>query len=260
LLKMGTSAFFKVIATYADGSTDNITAEVEYNSSNEVCDVLKGCIRGVFEGSATITATYKNLSTTASVDVESFFPLTNAGFNPNIWETGTFDETTGNLVTGAYGFGGWRYTDGIDISAYKYLVVELNKVQESGALASFRLFDQNSYWSTPAMYDMGNSTRLVIDLHNMKRNGTSEKCDPSHIYYAGFWTMGGKVVSIKNVYLSNDGKTSATTGISNIENRVSKKLSGFVYNLQGQVVARDAKALNNLPRGIYIVNGKKVKR
>jgi hypothetical protein len=72
--------------------------------------------------------------------------------------------------------------------------------------------------------------------------------------------MGGKVVSIKNVYLSNDGKTSATTGISNIENRVSKKLSGFVYNLQGQVVAKDAKALNNLPRGIYIVNGKKVKR
>ena len=260
LLKMGTSAFFKVIATYADGSTDNITAEVEYNSSNDVCDVLKGCIRGVFEGSATITATYKNLSTTASVDVESFFPLTNAGFNPNIWETGTFDETTGNLVTGAYGFGGWRYTDGIDISAYKYLVVELNKVQEAGAAASFRLFDQNSYWSTPAMYDIGNSTRLVIDLHNMKRNGTSEKCDPSHIYYAGFWTMGGKVVSIKNVYLSNDGKTSATTGISNIENRVSKKLSGLVYNLQGQVVARDAKALNNLPRGIYIVNGKKVKR
>ena len=166
---MGTSAFFKVIATYADGSTDNITAEVEYNSSNDVCDVLKGCIRGVFEGSATIAATYKNLSTTASVDVESFFPLTNAGFNPNIYSKGTFDETTGNLVTGKYGFGGWRYTNGIDISDYKYLVVELNKVQEAGA-ASFRLFDQNRLLvNSSSMNDIGNPTRLVIDLHNQTK-------------------------------------------------------------------------------------------
>ena len=83
----------------------------------------------------------------------------------------------------------------------------------------------------------------------------------SHIYKAGFWTYGGgDGVSIRSIFLSNDGVNDATTGISNIENRVSKKLSGFVYNLQGQIVAKDANALNNLPRGIYIVNGKKVKR
>ena len=256
-MKMGTSSFFKLIATYADGSTDNITAEADY-SSDELCSVVKGCLKGIYEGNGILTATYKQLSATASINVESYFPLTNEGFNPNIWEKGSFDESTGNLITGQYGFGGWRYTEGIDISAYKYLVVELNRVQESGAAASFRLFDQDSYWSKPAMYDMGNSTRIVIDLQNMKRDGTTEKCDPSHIYYAGFWTMGGKVVSIKKVFLSNDGKTSATTDIiKNVEGQ-GNTLSARIYNLQGQVVANGMEKLQSLPHGIYIINGKKV--
>ena len=36
---------------------------------------------------------------------QPLFSLTNEWFDPNIWEKGTFDESTGQLVTGQYGFG-----------------------------------------------------------------------------------------------------------------------------------------------------------
>lgn len=135
---------------------------------------------------------------------EPLFSLTDEWFNPCIWETGTFDETTGQLQTGTYGFGGWQYPRGADLSAFHYLVVELKKQQSCGA--SFRLFDVNNYWDQPYMADFGSSTRKVIDLRNMK-NSNGRKLDPSHIYIAGFWTLGSSPIYISRVFLSDDGST-----------------------------------------------------
>ena len=54
-------------------------------------------------------------------------------FNPSIFENGTFDEKTHTLITGTYGFGGWRYFNGIDLSEYKYLVVEFGNDNQDDA-------------------------------------------------------------------------------------------------------------------------------
>jgi hypothetical protein len=137
------------------------------------------------------------------------FPLTIEGFNPNIYASGTFNEETGMLKTGQWGFGGWRYPEGLDLSGYNYLVVELKYAQNVGA--SFRLFDINNYWSKPYKADFtGNTTRVVIDLHQMKayndEGGFDHNVDPSHIYYAGFWTTGGGPIYIKSVFVSDDGE------------------------------------------------------
>ena len=131
---------------------------------------------------------------------EPLFSLTEEWFDPNIWEKGTFNETTGELKTGKYGFGGWHYPQGVDLSKYKKLTVELKQKQSCGA--SFRLFDEDNYWTEPAMYDFGNNTVIEIDLANMK-NKNGKKLDPSHIYFAGFWTYGSGSVFIKSVTLSN---------------------------------------------------------
>ena len=48
--------------------------------------------------------------------------------------------------------------------------------------------------------------------------------------------------------------TYPTTGISQIED-IKKALQGKVYDLQGQCVGT---SLKGLPKGIYIINGKKV--
>ena len=147
---------------------------------------------------------------------QPLFSLEAQWFNPSIWEKGTYDETTGALTTGQYGFGGWEYGDGVDLSQHRYLIVELSQPQDVGA--SFRLFDTNDYWSKPSRTDFGSNTKIVIDLQNLKAY-KDDQCtqfdhniDPSHIYIAGFWTRGGKPIYIKAIYQSDDGKT--PTGIS----------------------------------------------
>lgn len=108
------------------------------------------------------------------------------------------------MITGQWGFGGWWYNKGVDLSSYKYLVAELDNDNESGV--SFRLFDENNYWSQPAMYDFGNNRRVTVDLHNMfKQVGDQQvKLNPSHIYIIGFWSSGNKPIVIKNVYLADN--------------------------------------------------------
>lgn len=165
---------------------------------------------------------------------EPLFSLTDQWFNPSIWENGTFDETTGMLITGQYGFGGWQYPNGVDLSAYNYIIVELHQTQYAGA--SFRLFDINNYWTAPARYNFGNEKKLIIDLHQMKAY-SNDACtqfdhnvDPSHIYIAGFWTYGGTPIYIKDVFVSDDGETVAgILGVNGVDEIVSREY----YSLSG---------------------------
>lgn len=159
---------------------------------------------------------------------EPLFSLTDQWFNPSIWENGTFDEATGELVTGQYGFGGWQYPNGVDLSAYNYLVVELKQPQNVGA--SFRLFDTNNYWSSPSRDNFGSATRLVIDLHQLKAykddacTQFDHNIDPSHIYIAGFWTYGNSPIYIKQIFLSYDGETAAgILGVDGVDEIVSRE-------------------------------------
>ena len=174
---------------------------------------------------------------------EPLFSLTEKWLNPSIWEHGTFDEATGALTTGQYGFGGWQYPQGADLSGWQYLVVELSRQQSRGA--SFRLFDVNNYWDKPAMFDFGSSTRLVIDLHKMT-NEQGRTLDPSHIYIAGFWTLGGAPIYIKGIFLSNDGTTAIAPPSP------SATAAPVVFDLLGR-------RMEGIPvrKGIFIVNGRK---
>ena len=101
-------------------------------------------------------------------------------------------------MTGQYGFGGWQYAEGLDLSAYSTLTVKLGNDNDS--MVSFRLFDKNNYWSKPAMYDFGSSREIVVDLHKMKdENG--DVIYPSHLYIVGFWSLGFKPIVIDEIVL-----------------------------------------------------------
>jgi uncharacterized protein YjdB len=70
LILKGTQAI-TLTATYADGSTKDVTSLATWSSSNEdVADAVKGTITGYGAGSAAITATYGTKSTTIKVDVD----------------------------------------------------------------------------------------------------------------------------------------------------------------------------------------------
>ncbi|MDE6560884.1 MAG: glycoside hydrolase family 5 protein [Muribaculaceae bacterium] len=178
------------------------------------------------------------------------FPLLNGYFNPSIWENGSFNESTGEITTGQYGFAGWKYGGGLDLSSYKYLICE---VENPGGGLSLRLFDTDNYWSDPAMYDFGNNSRIVIDLKNMKSNNNHVAVDPSHLYIIGFWTYGGHTFKIKNMFPTDNPNATAVDAISK-----DKEINadGVVFNLQGIRVASSISEIST--PGIYIVNGKKI--
>ncbi len=205
----GSTKTIGVTATYQSGLTANVAASCTYTVSNpNVITIVGGSIKGLLEGTSDVTATYTDIngatqSVSFSVTV-SYFPLTADGINPSIYGTGSFNERTGALTTSQYGFGGWEYGAGIDLSGYNYIVVELRR--GASCSPSFRLYDANNYWSTAYAVDMGTQKSITVDLHNMtKEDGTT--CDPSHLYLIGFWSYGGSAIYIKNVYLSNDGTT-----------------------------------------------------
>ena len=196
-----------VVAQFSDGSTRYVTADSEFDiSDNSVVTIDRGGrMSSLKDGEAVVTVSY-SLSDGSSSEFtftvkSTTFPLTNEMFNPSIWESGSFDEDTKTLITGQYGFGGWQYGNGVDLTAYKYLVVELGN--ENDSQVSFRLFDENNYWSDPAMYDFDNRRKIEIDLHKMIKDKSKARLDPSHIYIMGFWSLGGKPIIIKDIYLTD---------------------------------------------------------
>ena len=171
------------------------------------------------------------------------FPGSDALFNPSIWEKGSFDASTGCLITGQYGFGGWNFPLGIDLSAWKYLVVVMRQPAASSSW-SFRLFDENNYWTGCYQNDFGRAERCVVPLHEMYRAGTHVAVDPSHIYIAGFWSYGNTPIYIDHLYLTNDDDYAEPDALESIP--VNPSEASRYYTLQGLPVKHPQ------PGGIYI--------
>lgn len=203
-IRMGDSRNLIVNAVYADGSKAAVTSKATVSCSDpSVVKIEGGKLIALKEGRTNVNVSYTSgagvtKELVIDVNVITPFPLTDAMFDPSIWEKGSFDEETSTLITGQYGFGGWQYAEGLDLSAFKTLTVELGN--DNASQVSFRLFDKNNYWSDPAMYDFGSSRKVVVDLHAMKdKNGNV--ISPSHIYIAGFWSLGGKPIVIRSLVL-----------------------------------------------------------
>ena len=203
-IRMGDSKSLIVKALYKDGSTELVTSKIVVTSSDESIvkvDGFKLIARKMGEVNVTVaytSATGVKKDCKLTVKVITPFPLTNAMFNPSIWEPGSFDETTATLITGKYGFGGWQYAEGLDLSEYTTLTVELGN--DNISMVSFRLFDKNNYWSKPATYDFGSSRKVVVQLNTMK-DDVGAKIESSHLYIVGFWSLGFKPIIIKSLSL-----------------------------------------------------------
>ena len=220
-LLTGSPKSFTITAVYKDGHTEDVTLGAQYTISNpNVLTIKNGQMFTTSNGSATVTVVYqggmgdaKSISLTVN---STYFPLTSGLLNPSIYATGTFDEITGTLITGQYGFGGWTYGNGVDLSKFKYLVAKLGSVTSSGAV--FRVFDENSYWSKPAEVTFGSNKQVVINLASSYKTGTTTMLNPAHIYIAGIWSMGGSPIVINDVYLTNNSDYSKPTSVEKVFN------------------------------------------
>lgn len=252
-------------AVYADGHTQDIGFRATYEISNpDAVRITNGFLETLKDGTATVTATYKGAvgsqkQVTFQVSSTSF-PLTKDLFNPSIYATGTYNEATKTLRTGQYGFGGWTYNNGLNLSAYKYLVVKLASVNTSGA--SLRFFDENNYWTGAAQYDFGSKKQLNVDLTTMYRSGTTTKVDPSHLYIIGMWSNGGSDIVLSDVYLTNNTDFSKPTALEDVATvQTDENALVDVYNSLGQKVLSQIKRRAfryDLPAGLYFVGKEKI--
>ncbi|MCK3684701.1 family 43 glycosylhydrolase [Maribellus sp. YY47] len=263
-LLTGSSITFTVNAVYQNGRTVDVTLGATYeNSSPDIVKIVNGNLVALADGEATINITYQGEMgeplTRQTLVTSSTFPLTAELFNPSIYSTGTFDEWSKTLTTGQYGFGGWSYSAGVNLSAYKYLVVKLANPGACGA--SFRLFDNNNYWGGAASYDLMNKTQVAVPLANMFKAESNEKLDPSHIYIIGFWSYGSCPIQIDEVYLSNSDDYKPT-GIGSIPlptlnpNEIVDVYSVAGVKLRSDVMRKNA--TKGLPSGVYVVGRQKV--
>lgn len=250
----------KSVALIADRGIDveyNIRGDIEVSISDP--SVMKWedeTFAALKQGNTDCTVRYEldgKVATKNISFVSTPFPLVNGYFNPSIWETGSFDEVSGEITTGKYGFAGWKYSgEGLDLSEYDYLICEAQSEPESGL--SLRLYDIDNYWTDPAICDFNGNTRVVMDLKNLRSN-EGRSMGRNHIYIAGFWTYGGKKFKINKIFASNYPDDTAVD--------INYCEDGYVnvYTIQGLLVKKGAKAsvaTRDLPPGIYIVDGKKV--
>lgn len=257
LMMPGTCSTPAVVGAY-NGYESPVETELDVTVDNSsVINWDNGSFRATGQGHTTATVGYTVGGRTENVRLSftsTAFPFLDGYFNPSIWESGTFDSATHTITTGQYGFAGWQYSSGLDLSAYHYLIAELEGDNSCGV--SFRVFDQNNYWSDPVQADFGSSRRAVIDLDNMK-SIQGRTMDKSHIYIVGFWSMGGRQFRIKNVF---PAMTSDASGIDDVEAETIEQPVD-VYDLYGRRLRRGvyrSEATVGLAPGIYIVGGRKI--
>jgi hypothetical protein len=149
---------------------------------------------------------------------------------------------------------GWVYSANVDMSEYKYLVIELVSKSSAGANVNIYTTDnlKGACYSSPQFNK--DSLNIVIDLDTCKYTSTTSKGKDLNRKTVRMVTFKGtvtdKLFSVRNMFLSNDEKYN-TTGITTLTTDVVEQRKG-VFDLQGRRMDRPTKP------GLYIMNGKKV--
>ena len=245
-----------VIATYQDGHEEDVSAQMVYESNDIPFDAT-GLVPAAGEYEGQVLATHTDFSRKQTqVDMElsvRYFPMDETCLRP-LLGTASFNQDEHSLQLKANSGIGWVYDGGADMSAFKYLVVKLAEQQTCGA--HLRLFGQTDDFSkTYATGPIGTKTLVGIKLASLNAGG--KKLKPSEIRAIGFFANREGTLQIENIYLTNNDDFTPDAILPLMPNLTSPNLP--VYDLRGIRVGTEAD-LNRLPRGVYVMDGKKVIR
>ena len=205
----GSNTPLQMTATFLDGHTEDIAASAKYRLSAEgAIKIQSGQVRGVGEGDVTVNYTYTdpmgNTFDGTFVVRSRFFPFAKEYINTSLHGEGTYYESSRMFKTGQYGQMGWVYPNGVDMSGYKYLVVQLKR---RTANAHLNIFTENSIWgcgySTP---NFGTDRTIVVDLNNIQYTTNSRKGEPvdtKNVRIVSFWAD-NTTITVTDMYLTNN--------------------------------------------------------
>lgn len=121
---------------------------------------------------------------------------------------GSWDASTGHLVTSSYGIGGWIYDTPVDFTAYRYLVVEFKEQPSIYTVLAF-YSDGKSVYDYSYAHGVSGKT-VVFDTsctYETSKYGVDEKktLDLTNIQMFGIQTGGDATgVNIERIYVTND--------------------------------------------------------
>ena len=240
-----------VTATFYDGHSEDVTNYMQFVSDDITFSGRLLAPQGDEHGTAEAVYTDftgKQLTKTINVDV-NFFPLKKDCIT-KLAGTIDFDEAKQSLKLSAGAQAGWVYDKGVDLSAYKYLVIKLKEPQSINA--QVRLYASKSISTLGYRDTINERTTISIDLHNLQYNA-GKIMDPTKIFMLTLRCTKAGTLLIDKVFLTNDDAY-APTGIQDVA--ADERTPRSVYSLQGI----KASSWNQLRPGIYVVDGKLVRK
>lgn len=268
-LKIGALYSPRITATFKDKHTENVSPQVTFESSNpENVEVVNGQLRGLKQASSVITATYTdilgNSLETSFTANGTYFPLGQDDVKIIKGSgTYTYKDTSnpyGIFVPNKNGRIGWAYDTPIDISEYKYLVINLRSL--TTATPNFGVIicpKQNNVWHAS---ELARNKVTVIDLQSARYTTAVSKNKPldltriASISLTSDGTTADAKIYVSEVYLTNENPV----GIDEVEVTPNTDKVN-VYTLAGQLLQKGtsrSEAVKSLPAGIYVIGNKKV--
>ena len=258
-VQIGKGQKLELMATFEDGHTEDVAYMAKYEIENtEVADIKDGEVRGLSQGRTEVKAIYTDpvgkVSSLSFTLNSTCFPFSEEFIETALFGNGTYREAARAFFPGENGQMGWKYTYGLDMSGYKYLVLKLDKVQKVGAC--IMLYTENNIWSDCCQYPVGEEVLVAVPLHDITYTSgelQGEPVDVSHVMIVALYAGQGGVIDVADMYLTNnEDYSSDAVSVFSVKSKTSKA-DGIVYDLSGVRM----NGTDNLPKGIYIKDGKK---
>ena len=258
-VQIGKGQKFELMATFEDWHTEDVAYMAKYEIENtEVADIKDGEVRGLSQGCTEVKAIYTDpvgkVSSLSFTLNSTCFPFSEEFIETALFGNGTYREAARAFFPGENGQMGWKYTYGLDMSGYKYLVLKLDKVQKVGAC--IMLYTENNIWSDCCQYPVGEEVLVAVPLHDITYTSgelQGEPVDVSHVMIVALYAGQGGVIDVADMYLTNnEDYSSDAVSVFSVKSKTSKA-DGIVYDLSGVRM----NGTDNLPKGIYIKDGKK---
>lgn len=243
-----------VKATFQDGHVEDVTADMVY-----ACDEVPfagGCVASTAgDADGTVVATYTDFSrkqTRATMQLKvRRFPLDERCMRTLIGQ-GTLNSEERTLQLQAGAEMGWVYDGGMDLSGYKYLVIQLAEKQTCAA--QLRLYGQTEDFSQNyALSAFGSKTTVGVKLDGLRVG--SRKLAASDIRAIGFYAAREGALRIADIYLTNNDDFTPDAMTPVRADATGARCP--VFNLSGARVGT-ASDWSRLPGGAYVTGGRVV--
>lgn len=253
----------KFTATFKNDYAVEVTSNVALTSSRPDIVAVNGTIlEGKAYGNAEILASYTDshgnkVETTFNVE-STYFPFGAQYVNASLSGEGKYNESSKAMRPATKGQIGWEYSKAVDMSAYKYLVLKLRQAQSCNAHVN--IFTSNSLdGDCFSSEKIGTAEQFVINLQEAKYTSgdkAGQDLNTKNVQIVSIWGNGYGIIWFDQIYLTNNEDFSPESSSAILTPRNSQSASLSIFDLSGRRIS--SAASDNLKRGIYIINGKKV--